>query len=108
MVSAMNLLSPDAMVGHWEFTLGKERLKELTEYLDCPFIGGNVFDTEWEEQAFDIHHFLKRRVKVAVIGQHFPYTAIANPSYLVKGWSFGIRTELLQENVNKREKMVQR
>ncbi len=102
MVSAMNLLSPDAMVGHWEFTLGKERLKELTEYLDCPFIGGNVFDTEWEEQVFDSTSFFEKGgVKVAVIGQHFPYTAIANPSYLVKGWSFGIRTELLQENVNK-------
>ena len=102
MVSVMNLLSPDAMVGHWEFTLGKERLKELTEYLDCPFIGGNVFDTEWEEQVFDSTSFFEKGgVKVAVIGQHFPYTAIANPSYLVKGWSFGIRTELLQENVNK-------
>ncbi len=85
-----------------EFTLGKERLKELTKYLDCPFIGGNVFDTEWEEQVFDSTSFFEKGgVKVAVIGQHFPYTAIANPSYLVKGWSFGIRTELLQENVNK-------
>ena len=39
--------STNAMVGHWGL-LGKERLKELTEHLDCPFIGGNVFDTEWE------------------------------------------------------------
>ena len=43
-------------------------------------------------------------MNVAVIGQHFPYTPIANPSYFVKGWSFGIRPEIIQKNVNKAKK----
>ena len=51
MVSAMNLLKPDGMVGHWEFTFGKDRLEELIEEMDYPFLGGNVFDTEWDEAS---------------------------------------------------------
>ena len=49
MLEAMKLLKPDAMVGNWEFTLGQERLNELIEKIDFPFLGGNVFDTEWDE-----------------------------------------------------------
>ncbi len=105
MVSAMNLLKPDAMVGHWEFTFGKKRLNELINELNCSFIGGNVFDTEWDEAVFDsTAYFEKGGISIAVIGQHFPYTAIANPRHLVDGWSFGIRKNLLQENVNKARK----
>ena len=102
MVSAMNLLRPDAMVGHWEFTFGKDRLAELLEEMNYPFLGGNVFDTEWDEPVFEsTSYFEKGGVKIAVIGQHFPYTPIANPRYLVEGWSFGIRPEVIQENINK-------
>ena len=102
MLEAMKLLKPDAMVGHWEFTLGQERLNELIEKIDFPFLGGNVFDTEWDEPVFEsTSYFEKGGVKVAVIGQHFPYTPIANPRYLVEGWSFGIRPEIIQENINK-------
>ena len=54
MLEAMNLLKPDAMVGHWEFTLGKERLSELIDKIDFPFLGGNVFDTEWDEPVFEL------------------------------------------------------
>ena len=39
-----------------------------------------------------------------MIGQHFPYTPIANPRYLVDGWSFGIRPEIIQKNINKAKK----
>ena len=105
MLEAMNLLKPDAMVGHWEFTLGQERLSELIDKIDFPFLGGNVFDTEWDEPVFEsTSYFEKGGVKVAVIGQHFPYTPIANPSYLVDGWSFGIRPETIQKNISKAKK----
>ncbi len=105
MLEAMSLLKPDAMVGHWEFTLGQERLSELIEKIDFPFLGGNVFDTEWDEPVFEsTSYFEKGSVQVAVIGQHFPYTPIANPSYLVDGWSFGIRPEIIQKNINKAKK----
>ena len=105
MLEAMNLLKPDAMVGHWEFTLGQERLSELIDKIDFPFLGGNVFDTEWDEPVFEsTSYFEKGGVKVAVIGQHFPYTPIANPGYLVDGWSFGIRPEIIQKNINKAKK----
>ena len=101
MVSAMKLLKPDAMVGHWEFTFGKERVEELIDKMGYPFLGGNVFDTEWDEQVFESTAFFERGgINVAVIGQHFPYTPIANPRHMVDGWSFGIRAEQIQKNVD--------
>jgi sulfur-oxidizing protein SoxB len=101
MVDAMALLKPDAMVGHWEFTFGQERVEEIVEEMAYPFLGGNVFDTEWDERVFDsTAYFEKGGVKVAVIGQHFPYTPIANPRYMVPNWSFGIRPEEIQKNVD--------
>ncbi len=105
MVELMKAIGTEAMVGHWEFTLGQERVKELIEKTGYPFLGGNVFDTEWDEPVFESTAFFEKGgVNVAVIGQHFPYTPIANPSYLVKGWSFGIRPEIIQKNVNKAKK----
>ena len=105
MVTAMNMLNPDAMVGHWEFTFGQNRLKELTKKMNYPFLGSNVFDTEWDEPVFEsTKYFEKGGIKLAVIGQHFPYTPIANPSYMVEGWSFGIRPEKIQKNVDKAKK----
>ena len=102
MLTVMNQLKPDAMVGHWEFTFGKDRLNELIEKMNYPFLGGNVFDTEWDEEVFESTKFFEKGgVKIAVIGQHFPYTPIANPSYMVEGWSFGIRPEVIQKNINK-------
>ena len=105
MVTAMNMLNPDAMVGHWEFTFGQNRLEELTKKMNYPFLGSNVFDTEWDEPVFEsTKYFEKGGIKLAVIGQHFPYTPIANPSYMVEGWSFGIRPEKIQKNVDKAKK----
>jgi sulfur-oxidizing protein SoxB len=100
MVECMALLKPDAMVGHWEFTLGAERVKEIADSLGFPFLGQNIRDTEWNEAAFKPMTMLERGgVKVAVIGQAFPYTPIANPRWMIPNWSFGIREEDLQANV---------
>ena len=105
MVDCMALLKPDAMTGHWEFTLGAERVKEITEKLGFPFLAQNIRDTEWNEPAFEpMTMFERGGVKIAVIGQAFPYTPIANPRWMIPNWSFGIREEDLQANVEKARK----
>ena len=101
MVDCMQLLKPDAMVGHWEFTLGTERLEEIIASMDYPFLASNVVDTDWEEPVFDSTRMLERGgTTVAVIGQAMPYTPIANPNWMFPGWSFGLRIEALQANVD--------
>lgn len=100
MVDAMNMLKPDAMTGHWEFTYGTDRVKEIIDGLPFGFLGSNIFDTEWNEPAFDGYRMFERGgVKVGVIGQAFPYTPIANPRWLMPEWSFGIREEEIAKNV---------
>jgi sulfur-oxidizing protein SoxB len=105
MVDCMALLKPDAMTGHWEFTLGTERVKALVKQLGFPFLAQNVRDTEWDEPAFDAMRMVERGgVKIAVIGQALPYTAIANPRWMIPNWSFGIRENDLKANVDKARK----
>ena len=102
MVEVMNALDVDAMTGHWEFTYGSERISELKETLNFPFLAGNILDTEWEEEVFDSTATFERGgIKIAVIGQAFPYTPVANPRYMMPKWSFGIRERLLQKRVKK-------
>jgi len=92
----------DAMTAHWEFTYGEDRVQELKEMLEFPFLCGNVTDTEWEEDVFEaISYFERGGIKVAVIGQAFPYTPVANPRYLIPNWSFGINEKKVQANVEK-------
>jgi sulfur-oxidizing protein SoxB len=101
MVKVMNLLAPEAMTAHWEFTFGAERVQELLEQVEFAFLAGNVRDTAWDEKVFDaISYFERGGVKIAVIGQAFPYTPIANPRYLIPDWSFGIREEDVQAHVD--------
>jgi len=101
MVEVMNALGVDAMTAHWEFTYGSDRVEELKEILNFPFLAGNVRDTEWEEEVFDSTTTFERGgVKIAVIGQAFPYTPVANPRYMIPTWSFGIREKLVQKRID--------
>ena len=101
MVDCMKLLKPDAMVGHWEFTFGEDRVLELIEDMGYPFLASNIFDVEWDEPVFEHTAFFEKGGhKVAVIGQAMPYTPIANPRWMIPNWSFGIRPEAIQENVD--------
>lgn len=102
MVKVQNALGLDAMTAHWEFTYGEERVKELKDTLDFPFLCGNVTDTEWQEDVFESTAFFERGgVKIAVIGQAFPYTPVANPRYMIPNWSFGINEKKVQAHVEK-------
>ena len=96
MVNVMNALRPDAMTFHWEFTLGSDRVAELVEGLPFAALGQNIFDAEWDEptELFKPYTFFERGgVKIAVIGQAFPYMPIANPRWMFPEYSFGIREE---------------
>jgi sulfur-oxidizing protein SoxB len=102
MADCFRLLKPDAMTGHWEFTYGAERVKELAGSLGFPFLALNIRDTEWQEPVFAPYKlFEKGGVKIAVLGQAFPYTPIANPRWMIPTWSFGIREDDVRANVEK-------
>ena len=103
MVNVMNALKPDAMTFHWEFTLGSDRVSEIVEGLPFAALGQNIFDAEWDEPAelFPPYKFFERGgVKIAVIGQAFPYMPIANPGWMFPEYAFGIRDEHMQEIVD--------
>lgn len=100
MVDAMNALGVDAMTGHWEFTLGDQRVLELIDRSDSAFLAGNVYDTTWDEPVFDGTAMFERGgVSIAVIGQAFPYVPVANPRWMVPEWSFGIREDEVRSKV---------
>ena len=104
MVDACKLLGVDMMCPHWEFTLGAERVQEIVEKdfagkLD--FLAQNVHTRDFEDQVFKPYSMRTiNGVAVAVIGQAFPYTPIANPRHMVPDWTFGIKDEHMQEVVD--------
>ncbi|MGD0639658.1 MAG: thiosulfohydrolase SoxB [Roseiarcus sp.] len=101
MIDCMALLQPDAMTAHWEFTYGTDRVKEAVASLGFPFLALNVRDAEWDEAAFKPMTMIERGgVKIAVLGQAFPYTPIANPRWMIPNWSFGVREEDVQAQVD--------
>ena len=112
MVKASNLLGVDVMTGHWEFTFGEEIFLENLKNFNGDFVAQNISLTEEAifdglEAVDDDNHFQKPYViktinglRVAVIGQAFPYTPIANPQRLIPNLTFGIRDGELQELIN--------
>ena len=89
------------MTSHWEFTYGIDRVTEIVDELPFPFLGANIFDSEWDEPAYESHAIFDRGgITVAVIGQAFPYLPIANPGWMFPDFSFGIRDRRMQEMVD--------
>ena len=113
MVQANNLLGVDIATGHWEFTYTPEMFQQNLQAFNGEFIAQNIFLTEealFDEKPvyddFTGHAFPPYVMRslggfdVAIIGQAFPYTPIANPSRNVPDWTFGIRADELQELVD--------
>jgi len=117
MVGACNLLGVDVMTGHWEFTyLDEEVIANIGEF-NGDFVAQNVkireealfdykfadFDGYNEDAGTAFKPYVMKNVggaRVAVIGQAFPYTPIANPQRFIPDWSFGIRDDRMQQVVD--------
>ncbi len=104
MVDAAKLLGVDVMTGHWEFTYGMDRVKEIVDKDfkgAVEFVAQNVKTADFGDPVFKPYVLRAiNGVQVAIIGQAFPYTPIANPRYMVADWSFGIQDENLQKMVD--------
>ncbi len=104
MVDACKLLGVDVMTGHWEFTYGMERVKEIVEKDfkgKIDFVAQNVKTNDFGDPVFAPYTLRNiNGIPVAIIGQAFPYTPIANPRYMVADWAFGIQDEHMQKMVD--------
>lgn len=117
MVGATNKLGVDIMTGHWEFTYMAEEVLKNVNAFNGEFVAQNVkvdetamFDyvhSDFADYNEESGHAFKpytiremNGVRVAVIGQAFPYTPIANPSRFIPDWTFGIRDREMQEMVD--------
>jgi S-sulfosulfanyl-L-cysteine sulfohydrolase len=104
MVDACKLLGVNMMTPHWEFTFGAKRVHEIVEKDfkgNMEFLAQNVKTTDFEDLVFKPYALREMNgVQVAVIGQAFPYTPIANPRYMVPDWTFGIQDEHMQKMVD--------
>jgi S-sulfosulfanyl-L-cysteine sulfohydrolase len=103
MVDACKLLGVDVMTAHWEFTYGEDRVKQIIEKDfagKTEFVAHNVKTRDFEDPVFK-PYVLKQMngATVAIIGQAFPYTPIANPGWQVPNWTFGIQEQALQKQI---------
>jgi S-sulfosulfanyl-L-cysteine sulfohydrolase len=104
MIDASKLLGVEVMTGHWEFTYGAARVKEVVEKDfagKVDFVAQNVKTADFGDPVF-APYVIKSLggVPVAIIGQAFPYTPIANPRYFVPEWTFGIQDDNLQKVID--------
>ncbi len=104
MVDACKLLGVDVMTGHWEFTLGMERVKEIVDKDfagHIEFVAQNIQTQDFGDPVFKPYVMREiNGVPCAIIGQAFPYTPIANPRYMVADWAFGIQDTRMQSMVD--------
>ena len=104
MVDAQLELGVDVMTGHWEFTYGAERVRQIVDHDfhgKIDFVAQNIKTADFGDAVFPPYVIRPvNGVPVAIIGQAFPYTPIAHPRSFVADWSFGIQEEILQLTVN--------
>ena len=102
MIEAQKLLGVDLMTAHWEFTYGEQRVQEAVKDLGpIEFLAQNVKTADFNDPVFKPYVIREQNgVPVAIIGQAFPYTPIANPRHFVADWTFGIQETGLQKIVD--------
>lgn len=101
MVDASKLLGVNAMTGHWEFTYGADRVKQIVSSDlkgKIDFVAQNVTAGDSGESVFPPYTIKSvSGVPIAIIGQAFPYTPVAHPRHFAPDWTFGIQEDNLRK-----------
>jgi len=104
MIDAQKLLGIDVMTGHWEFTYGQDRVKQVVDNDfkgRIEFLAQNIATADFGDPVFKPYTIREvNGVAVGIVGQAFPYTPIANPRYMVADWTFGLKEQELQKQVD--------
>ena len=104
MVDAALALGVDVMTPHWEMTYGEERVMQIVNgdfKGKVSFVAQNITTSDFGDSVFNPYVMkVQNGIQVAIIGQAFPYTPIANPRYFTPNWTFGIQEENLQKTIN--------
>ncbi|BEI42776.1 MULTISPECIES: thiosulfohydrolase SoxB [unclassified Polynucleobacter] len=104
MVDACLAMGVDVMTPHWEMTLGEKRVMEIVEKDfrgKVSFVAQNIKTADFGDAVFAPYAMKTMNgIQVAVVGQAFPYTPIANPRYFTPNWTFGIQEENMQKVVD--------
>ena len=97
-------LGVDVMTPHWEMTLGEKRVMEIVNgdfKGKVSFIAQNIKTADFGDMVFNPYVMkVQNGIQVAIIGQAFPYTPIANPRYFTPDWTFGIQEENMQKTID--------
>ncbi|MDP2143515.1 MAG: thiosulfohydrolase SoxB [Gallionella sp.] len=108
MIDACLELGVDVMTMHFECMYGAQRIKEAEEGVlsgRMDVVAQNVKTTDFGDPVFKPYVIKEMNgVPVAIIGQAFPYSTIANPRYFVPEWSYGIQEENLQITIDEARK----
>jgi sulfur-oxidizing protein SoxB len=100
MIDACLELGVDVMTMHFECMYGAQRIKEAEEGVlkgKMDVVAQNVKTIDFGDAVFKPYVIREiNKIPVAIIGQAFPYSTIANPRYFVPEWSYGIQEENLQ------------
>ncbi|MDO8989143.1 MAG: thiosulfohydrolase SoxB [Sideroxyarcus sp.] len=108
MIDACLELGVDVMTMHWECTYGAQRIKDAEEGAlkgKMDVVAQNVKTTDFGDPVFKPYVIREiNTIPVAIIGQAFPYSSIANPRYFVPEWSYGIQEENLQLTIDEARK----
>ncbi len=68
-------------------------------------VAQNIKTTDFGDPVFKPYVIKEiNTIPVAIIGQAFPYSTIANPRYFVPDWSYGIQEENLQLTIDEARK----
>ncbi|MEA9601550.1 thiosulfohydrolase SoxB [Polynucleobacter sp. MG-28-Ekke-A2] len=104
MVDAALALGVDVMTPHWEMTLGEKRVMEIVNgdfKGKVSFVAQNIKTADFGDSVFNPYVMkVQNGIQVAIIGQAFPYTPIANPRYFTPDWTFGIQEENMQKTID--------
>ncbi|MDP2806150.1 MAG: thiosulfohydrolase SoxB [Gallionellaceae bacterium] len=108
MIDACLELGVDVMTMHFECMYGAARIKEVEEGVlkgKMDVVAHNVKTNDFGDPVFKPYVMKEiNKIPVAIIGQAFPYSTIANPRYFVPDWSYGIQEEALQVTIDEARK----